>query len=583
MTTPIATLPIETEADVVTARQWARRIAELVGLERQDQTRIATAVSEIVRNAYTYANGGSAEFLLSDAGARPALLIRVSDKGAGIADIEAALAGRMRTGNGAGQGLAAAKRLLEIFELESEAGHGTVVILGQSLPAQADRPSAEKLAGIAAQLKPDTGSDPARLLREQNLELMQSLDDLRRRQEESEQLSRELGDTNRGVVALYAELDERAEQLRRASELKSRFLSHMGHEFRTPLNSIMALSRMLIERLDGDLNTEQERQVGYIRQSAESLLELVNDLLDLSKVEAGKVEVKPRPFTVKELFGALRGALKPLQNNRAVELFFEWDDDLPELLTDEAKVAQILRNLISNALKCTEQGEVRVSARHNADNDLIIFSVHDTGIGIALQDQERIFQEFEQIETRLQKNVKGTGLGLPLSRNLAVLLGGQIEVESVVGQGSVFRLSVPRSFGAPAPSRPAYAASERKRVLLIDDDEPSRYVMRQFMRDEHLRYQPFEAAGGAEGIRLAHEMTPAVIILDLLMPDIDGFAVLEQLQANPTTRAIPVIIATSLSLTAPLRARLPAGIRVLPKDGMTRETISLALNEAMGA
>jgi signal transduction histidine kinase len=580
LTTPIATLPIETEADVVTARQWARRIAELVGLERQDQTRIATAVSEIVRNAYTYASGGSAEFLLSDAGARPALLIRVSDKGPGIADIEAALAGRMRTGNGAGQGLAAAKRLLEIFELESEAGRGAVVTLGQSLPAQ---PSAEKLAGIAAQLKPDTPTDPARLLREQNLELMQSLDELRRRQEESEQLSRELGDTNRGVVALYAELDERAEQLRRASELKSRFLSHMGHEFRTPLNSIMALSRMLIERLDGDLNTEQERQVGYIRQSAESLLELVNDLLDLSKVEAGKVEVKPRPFTVKELFGALRGALKPLQNNRAVELFFEWDDELPELLTDEAKVAQILRNLISNALKCTEQGEVRVSARHNADNDLIIFSVHDTGIGIALQDQERIFEEFEQIETRLQKNVKGTGLGLPLSRNLAILLGGQIEVESVVGQGSVFRLSVPRSYGAPAPSRPAYAASERKRVLLIDDDEPSRYVMRQFMRDEHLRYQPFEAAGGAEGLRLAHEMAPAVIILDLLMPDIDGFAVLEQLQASPTTRAIPVIIATSLSLTAPLRARLPAGIRVLPKDGLTRETISLALNEAMGA
>ncbi len=411
---------------------------------------------------------------------------------------------------------------------------------------------------------------------------MQSLDELRRRQEESEQLSRELGDTNRGVVALYAELDERAEQLRRASELKSRFLSHMGHEFRTPLNSIMALSRMLIERLDGDLNGEQERQVGYIRQSAESLLELVNDLLDLSKVEAGKAEVKPRPFTVKELFGALRGALKPLQINRAVELFFDSDDQLPELFTDEAKVAQILRNLISNALKCTEQGEVRVSARHDADNRLMIFSVHDTGIGIAPQDQERIFEEFEQIETRLQKNVKGTGLGLPLSRNMAILLGGQIELESVVGQGSVFRLSIPVSFGTSAPSRPVHAASGRKRVLLIDDDEPSRYVMRQLLREEHLHYQPFEAAGGVEGLRLASEMAPAVIILDLRMPDIDGFAVLEQLQANPNTRAIPVIVATSLSLTNTLRARLPAGIRVLSKDGMTRETISLALNEATG-
>ena len=583
MTSPIATLPIETEADVVTARQWARRIAELVGLERQDQTRIATAVSEIVRNAYSYAGGGVMEFFLSDRGARPALLIRVSDQGPGIADVEAALAGWPRNGSGAGQGLAAAKRLLEIFELDSGAGKGTAVTLGQSLPPQADRPGAEKLAEIAALLKPETPSDPLRLLREQNLELMQSLDELRRRQEESAELSRELGDTNRGVVALYAELDERAEQLRRASELKSRFLSHMGHEFRTPLNSIMALSRMLIDRLDGDLNGEQERQVGYIRQSAESLLELVNDLLDLSKVEAGKAEVKPRPFTVKELFGALRGALKPLQINRAVELFFESGDELPELFTDEAKVAQILRNLISNALKCTELGEVRVSARYDADRRLMIFSVHDTGIGIAPQDQERIFEEFEQIETRLQKNVKGTGLGLPLSRNLAVLLGGQIELESVVGQGSVFRLSIPITFGVSAPARPPATATGRKRVLLIDDDEPSRYVMRQLLRDDHLRYQPFEAAGGLEGLRLAREMAPAVIILDLLMPDIDGFAVIEQLQAHPNTRAIPVIVATSLSVTSTLRARLPAGIRVLSKDGMTRETISLALNEATGA
>ncbi len=152
-----------------------------------------------------------------------------------------------------------------------------------------------------------------------------------------------------------------------------------------------------------------------------------------------------------------------------------------------------------------------------------------------------------------------------------------------MGQGSVFRLSIPVSFGKSAPSRPVHAASGRKRVLLIDDDEPSRYVMRQLLREDHLRYQPFDAAGGLEGLRLAREMAPAVIILDLLMPDIDGFAVIEQLQANPNTRAIPVIIATSLSVTGALRARLPAGIRVLSKDGMTRESIALALNEATGA
>ena len=171
--------------------------------------------------------------------------------------------------------------------------------------------------------------DPVQELQTQNTELVASLAELRTRQEELERLNTELEDTNRGVVALYAELDERAEQLRQASELKSRFLSNMSHEFRTPLNSILALSRLLLDRIDGPLTAEQERQVTYIRRSAESLTELVNDLLDLAKVEAGKLEVRPRPFTVTELFGALRGVMKPLQQNDAVDLIFEEPCGLP--------------------------------------------------------------------------------------------------------------------------------------------------------------------------------------------------------------------------------------------------------------
>jgi signal transduction histidine kinase/ActR/RegA family two-component response regulator len=579
---PFVTLPIENEADVVTARQWARKIAEFIGFERQDQTRIATAVSEIARNAFTFAGGGKTAFILEEAGPSPKLLIQISDTGPGIVDVDRALAGGSRGANGGGMGLASAKRLMDAFELTTTPGRGTAVTLGQTLPRHVAPPPPNRLAELASSLARPEAPDPLRALREQNRELMQSLEELRRRQEESEQLSRELGDTNRGVVALYAELDERAEQLRKASELKSRFLSHMGHEFRTPLNSIMALSRMLLDRLDGTLNAEQERQVGYIRKSAEGLLELVNDLLDLSKVEAGKVDIKPTPFTVKELFGGLRGALKPLQTNPRVELFFESADLLPELFTDEAKLAQILRNLISNALKFTETGEVRVTATYDPESGHVLFSVYDTGIGIAPEDRERIFEEFEQVETRLQRHAVGTGLGLPLSRNLAVLLGGDIEVESVVGQGSVFRLGIPAAFGAAAPARPVAAASGRKRVLLIDDDEPSRYIIRQLLRDREGDFQALEASCGAEGVRLAQEVAPAVIILDLQMPDLDGFRVLEELRANPNTRAIPVIIATSRSITSSLTARLPAGIRVLSKQGMTRDTIASALIEAIG-
>src|SRR5262249_27860648 len=272
------------------------------------QTRVATAVSEIARNAFGYAGGGRAEFMVNAGETPQVFAIRISDKGPGIADLQTILDGNYRSASGMGLGLVGARRLMDQFRIDSAPGQGTVVEIGHCLPRRGNRVTQVKLAEIAARLKQDGSADPLTMLREQNRELLQSLEEVRRREEESKQLNQELGDTNRGVVALYAELDERAEQLRRASELKSRFLSNMSHEVRPPLNSVLALSRLLLDRIDGELAPEQERQIGYIRRSAEGLLELVNDLLDLSKVEAGKVDVKPAHFTVTSLFGALRGA-----------------------------------------------------------------------------------------------------------------------------------------------------------------------------------------------------------------------------------------------------------------------------------
>ena len=259
------------------------------------------------------------------------------------------------------------------------------------------------------------------------------------------ELNRELEDTNRGVVALYAELEEKADALRRASEMKSRFLSNMSHEFRTPLNSILALSGLLLDRIDGELTGEQEKQLTYVRKAAEGLMELINDLLDLAKVEAGKLTVRASEFEVAGLFGGLRGLLRPLLGSTgaaglpgrgrpgeegttavpAVALIFNEPHGLPPLCSDESKVSQILRNFISNALKFTERGEVRVSAAVGPD-DTVVFAVADTGIGIAAEDHEAVFQEFTQIDSPHQKKVKGTGLGLPLSCRLAELLGGWI-------------------------------------------------------------------------------------------------------------------------------------------------------------
>ncbi len=278
------------------------------------------------------------------------------------------------------------------------------------------------------------------------LALRQNEERLRKRQDELERLNQELEDINRGMVTLYAELDEKAKELRQADEMKTRFLSNISHEFRTPLNSIFALSSLLIDRVDGELTGEQEKQVGFIRKAADSLLELVNDLLDLAKVRAGKIDVHPVEFDAVNLFSALRGMLRSLLVNEAVTLVFEDPEGLPSLYTDEGKVSQILRNFISNALKFTERGEVRVTARYDESSGMVTFSVSDTGVGIAREDQERIFEEFTQLASAAHSHFKGTGLGLPLCLKLAELLGGQIELESELGVGSKFSLTLPARY-----------------------------------------------------------------------------------------------------------------------------------------
>jgi signal transduction histidine kinase len=286
-------------------------------------------------------------------------------------------------------------------------------------------------------------------MQEQNRELLRTLDDLRARQAEVERLNAELEETNRGVLALYAELDDRAEDLRRASEYKSRFLSDISHEFRTPLTSVLNMTRFLLDRADGPLTSEQERQVRIVRKSIESLAELVNDLLDLAKIEAGHTVLRPTEFTVGELFAALRGMFRPLVGSDAVALVFDEPAGTVALTTDEQRLSQILRNFISNAIKFTERGEIRVSAVPEEDGASIRFAVRDTGIGIAPRDQARIFEDFTQVDSPLQRRTRGTGLGLPLTRRLAALLGGRIELESAPGVGSTFTLVVPRVLRTP--------------------------------------------------------------------------------------------------------------------------------------
>jgi len=250
------------------------------------------------------------------------------------------------------------------------------------------------------------------------------LEQLRR---ENESLRAELEETNQGVLALYAELDTQAEQLRQASELKSRFLSYMSHEFRTPLGSILSITRLLSDELDGPLSPEQHKQVRFVSSAASELSEMVDDMLDL--------------------FSALRGMFRPIVEGSPVDLIFEEPQGLPRFYTDDKKLAQILRNFISNALKFTTQGEVRVSARMETPQQ-VRFAVTDTGIGIAPQLHDRLFEDFAQVDSPLQKRLRGTGLGLALCKRFAELLGGRVGLQSEPGKGSEFYVIIPFSIEA---------------------------------------------------------------------------------------------------------------------------------------
>ena len=281
-----------------------------------------------------------------------------------------------------------------------------------------------------------TPTDPAELLRA-----------LEQSRAEAHGLREELEETNRGVLALYAELDTQADQLREATALKSRFLAYMSHEFRTPINAIRSVTRLLADRVDGPLTEEQAKQVGFIQSAAVEFAEMVDDLLDLAKVEAGRVEISPAWFEMVDLFSALRGMFKPVLTNPDVHLVFEEPHGVPKLYTDDRKLSQILRNYISNALKFTPRGEVRVSAV--CEGDTVTFSVSDTGIGIDPKFHQSIFEDFTQVKSPLQKRLRGTGLGLALSKRLAGVLGGTVTMRSAPGAGSTFSLTIPVRLETP--------------------------------------------------------------------------------------------------------------------------------------
>ncbi len=369
---------------------------------------------------------------------------------------------------------------------------------------------------------------------------------LAKQKREAVELSEQLRESNRGVLTLHAELEDRADELRRAADVKSRVVSNVSHEFRTPLNSILGLTQLLLDSRDGPISDEQAKQIGFVRQSAEELIHLVNDLLDLSKVEAGKATLRAETFDLGDFLGSMRGVLRPLlPADSQVALRFDFPASPISLETDKAKLSQILRNLVSNAIKFTERGEIQVGA--NATDTEVALFVRDTGIGIAPQFLDHVFEEFAQVPTPIPENQKGTGLGLPLSRNLARLLGGKLEVQSETGKGSTFTLTVPRQHAEVKEMNALVERSRQRQVgpssiLVVEDDRKTLFVYEKYLVMAGFHVLPARSVHEAREVLKHHR--PAAIVLDVVLEGESSWAFLADLKRSPDTQDIPVLVVT---------------------------------------
>lgn len=561
MTAELARFGLGAEADVFTVRHWAREIAAELGFEEQDQVRLATAVSEVGREVVGAGAGGGAVFGLD--GKDRVLEIAFTSR-------------RPLPGQAAGSsGLGGAARLVDVLEI-APSGSGTAVRLRKDLAASEARTDfdVEVFRGRLARARPVSALDE---LRDQNARLLAALDEVTARQAElvrlneeiSEtnhgvmamyaQLSDELDETNRGVVALYAELDKRTVEVQEASEAKSRFLRSVSHELRAPLTSMVALTGLLAEP-DGDpLTAEQQHQVTLVASAARELLGLVNELLDLARAESGRLAPEVAPVELRPLFGELRGAFRPLAP-AGVTLEVTEPVDVPSVETDRSLLAQVLRNLLSNAVKFTERGRVALAARPAASGQHVELSVTDTGIGIAPDDQDKVFEEFFQVRGPRQALQRGSGLGLPYVRRVVEALGGTVGLESEPGVGTRVTVVLPRRWlaghatAAAAPPSHGRTGVKVGTVLVVDDDPTFRQVLRGMLQGVADRV--VEAADGAEALAAAAALRPDVVFLDLRMPVLDGGDVLSEMAVDPALWSVPVVVVTS----ADLRGVVPAAI-----------------------
>ncbi|MDD2337386.1 MAG: response regulator, partial [Geobacteraceae bacterium] len=352
------------------------------------------------------------------------------------------------------------------------------------------------------------------------------------------------------------ELELQKKQLDEANRLKSAFLSNMSHELRTPLNSVIALAGVLSRRLRETVPAEEYSYLEVIERNGRQLLELINDILDLSRIEAGREEISLSRFTVSELVNEVASMIEPQTREKGILLLNSVTGDLPEIKSDFSKCRHIMQNIVGNAVKFTEQGRVEISAIWV--NDTIRIAVTDTGIGIAAKEIPNIFDEFRQADDSTSRRYGGTGLGLAIAKKYAEMLDGGIEVESTPGLGSTFTVSLPltldvlqcddwRTGAAEHSVIPAYPPKKGARILLVEDSEPAVIQITDILSEQG--YLVSVARDGKEALDLIEQTVPDAMILDLMMPEVDGFEVIQTVRSMEKTKRLPVLILTAKHVT----------------------------------